>query len=1428
MIDKRTLRSVLTVAILLTSSLPVISYAGQFLGIPLPSIDIVHPVFAVATPIFVDCDTNTGGPTGGPVSSCAWVPPSPGPPPGPALFGQSGGGVLDINAGDTLNPPPAINGFDISFTFDPTVINIVGVDQSGTGWTGALILAKTIDNAGGNFRLAEVLLGGSVSSSGALFRIDFDVVGVGVSPIAFVSAALTNPAPVATLTTDGAFDDTGAYSTWPLGSTLSFTFTPAKPTPSSSITFTATAVCASCAALSFTWDFDSDGVAGTPDASTNPATISPPYPSAVNVVTLTATDGTNTASITREIPLSAMINGPTTVAVGSALTLTGSWIGGIPPYTQSGSIGWRFCPGSATITTVCTRPSATIPSSPFQTSSPGSVTYNFGGIYNDTLSLTDSGVGLAKSTVFVFEPVTVTGTPSAFSTLVTSSASSVTVGGAISFTATVSYPGDPAVVYDTNANGVYDPSVLRSDAAPAVGTTLKTDSKILFLDANSNAKWDAVEAVVYDTDGSGSFTTGDIVITGNAPALAATVSLDPLIKFVDSNNNNVWNSGEPIVYDSGAGTPVVGANNNLYDAGEPVVSIVSIKFVDTNNNGSLDSSEVVVYDANGNGQYDTGEPVIFGVAPGAGTALKTDVKIKFIDANNNNVWDSSPSPGETVAYDTNNNGIYETGERVILAGTTVANAEPVIGGAAPALGTALVFDPKLDLIGVAPWTATKPVVYDTDASLKYDTGEPVISGNPTAFGVTLVSDPKIKFVDADANGVFTLPFYPYLFRSAGFKYTFDFGDGGTPTVVTGALTATASHTFNLIGSFTVTVTAQETAATSAVSRIQESGTIPVMVNPAGTALCSSGCDFTFAPTSPTVGQSVSFSATATGGTAPYTFAWTFGDGTSGTGQTPSHTYSAKGPFTATLTITDSATPTHATSIVTHTITVMPQTLAVTISCGTATAGKPVTCMATPTGGTSPYTFTWTFGDTGTGTGATIDHTYAAKGSFSVVLTVKDANTATQTLTKTVVVVGQPVLVSIACGSATAGKPVTCTATPSGGTSPYSFTWSVDGVVQAGATASTFTTTFATKATHSIVATAKDANTVSGTSNTVSLTVAGQPLTTDFSFVPTSPLVGQSVTFTATTSGGTGPFTFTWTFGDTSTGTGSPVSHSYAAKGMFTVTLTTKDANTVTATASHTVAVSGTALVPSFTFTPTSPTAGKPVSFSASATGGTSPYTFTWTFGDTGTGTGASVSHTYAAKGSFSVVLTVKDANTATQTLTKTVVVVGQPVLVSIACGSATAGKPVTCTATPSGGTFPYSFTWSVDGVVQAGATASTFTTTFATKATHSIVATAKDANAVSATSNTVSLTVAAQPLAVTISCGTATAGKPVNCTATPAGGTSPYSFTWSVDGVVQTGATTSTFTTTFATKGTHSILATVKDANTVSATSNTVSLTVAG
>jgi PKD repeat protein len=64
--------------------------------------------------------------------------------------------------------------------------------------------------------------------------------------------------------------------------------------------------------------------------------------------------------------------------------------------------------------------------------------------------------------------------------------------------------------------------------------------------------------------------------------------------------------------------------------------------------------------------------------------------------------------------------------------------------------------------------------------------------------------------------------------------------------------------------------------------------------------------------SPTTGNAplnVSFTGSASGGLAPYSYSWNFGDGTAaGTTQNPNHTYSTAGTYTATLTVTDSASP----------------------------------------------------------------------------------------------------------------------------------------------------------------------------------------------------------------------------------------------------------------------------------------------------------------------------------------------------------------------------------------------------------------------------------------------------------------------------------------------------------------------------------------
>src|SRR5881296_3233877 len=69
--------------------------------------------------------------------------------------------------------------------------------------------------------------------------------------------------------------------------------------------------------------------------------------------------------------------------------------------------------------------------------------------------------------------------------------------------------------------------------------------------------------------------------------------------------------------------------------------------------------------------------------------------------------------------------------------------------------------------------------------------------------------------------------------------------------------------------------------------------------------------FTYAPSSPYTGQNVVFNATSSSdpdGTI-VSYAWNFGDSTTGTGAIPSHSYTAGGTFTVTLTVTDNSAST---------------------------------------------------------------------------------------------------------------------------------------------------------------------------------------------------------------------------------------------------------------------------------------------------------------------------------------------------------------------------------------------------------------------------------------------------------------------------------------------------------------------------------------
>ena len=66
--------------------------------------------------------------------------------------------------------------------------------------------------------------------------------------------------------------------------------------------------------------------------------------------------------------------------------------------------------------------------------------------------------------------------------------------------------------------------------------------------------------------------------------------------------------------------------------------------------------------------------------------------------------------------------------------------------------------------------------------------------------------------------------------------------------------------------------------------------------------------FILDPYPPDAGQMVSFVGTADGGTAPYVYSWSFGDGSGRMGSTVTHTYSSAGTFTVALTVNDGGSP----------------------------------------------------------------------------------------------------------------------------------------------------------------------------------------------------------------------------------------------------------------------------------------------------------------------------------------------------------------------------------------------------------------------------------------------------------------------------------------------------------------------------------------
>ena len=191
-------------------------------------------------------------------------------------------------------------------------------------------------------------------------------------------------------------------------------------------------------------------------------------------------------------------------------------------------------------------------------------------------------------------------------------------------------------------------------------------------------------------------------------------------------------------------------------------------------------------------------------------------------------------------------------------------------------------------------------------------------------------------------------------------YVWDFGDG---SATSSALNP--SHNYSLPGTYTVTLVATQGSCADTLSFLNY---ILVAAPPVSSFSISNTCE----------GDSVQFVSTSSGGPMS-NYSWTFGDGTIGSGNAPSHLYGLHGNYSVQLTV-DAATCNDDTTIL---ITVNPNPVvgfssSQTQSCDSAT----VTFSNTSTGAA---TYNWDFGDGNTSNAFIPTHFYSTPGIYTVSL-----------------------------------------------------------------------------------------------------------------------------------------------------------------------------------------------------------------------------------------------------------------------------------------------------------------------------------------------------------------------------------------------------------------------------------------------------------
>lgn len=151
------------------------------------------------------------------------------------------------------------------------------------------------------------------------------------------------------------------------------------------------------------------------------------------------------------------------------------------------------------------------------------------------------------------------------------------------------------------------------------------------------------------------------------------------------------------------------------------------------------------------------------------------------------------------------------------------------------------------------------------------------------------------------------------------------------------------------------------------------------------SLCQISAGFTYIESASGIAN---FTSTSTGTNSNTSYTWNFGDGNSGSGIFSSHTYSANGVYTVTLTATNPSSPgcsdTYVQTIVVQNIKCVINAI-YTYSMSSTPGLVYFTSVSTGTDANSSYS--WNFGNSTTSTGPIISHQFSGNGTYSVTLTV---------------------------------------------------------------------------------------------------------------------------------------------------------------------------------------------------------------------------------------------------------------------------------------------------------------------------------------------------------------------------------------------------------------------------------------------------------